>query len=381
MTEPLTVRPVAGPAEEAAFLDLPARLAPDWTVPLRFEQRLLFDLARNGFLQDHAVARFVAWQGAAPLGRIAACVPRNGPGEASFGFLCCTPDAAVLAALLAAARGWCAGEGRAGMLGPLSFTINHEVGAQIGFPGRAPMLRMPRTPAWLPAMLEGAGLLPVQDVLACTLDLAAERHRARFAALAARRPAEAARVAIRPLDRRRYAAEIRAVAALYNAAWAANWGAVPLGAAEVATLGQLLRPLLWRGEVFFADWDGVPAGLLSLVPNIEGALPADGRLLPLGWARLGLAMAGRVDSARMPMLGLLPEFRGRPEGALLLGALLDRAIGLAERRGWRQVEISWILEHNAAMLNAMARLPAPVTGRWRLWRDGTAPAAAQQAAG
>jgi hypothetical protein len=72
------------------------------------------------------------------------------------------------------------------------------------------------------------------------------------------------------------------------------------------------------------------------------------------------------------MLGIARPFRGHPASALAMGALLDRAIGLAARRGWRQLEISWILEDNAAMLNAMARLPAPVSGRWRLWRDAAA---------
>jgi hypothetical protein len=84
------------------------------------------------------------------VGRIAACVPRKGPGPATFGFLRCTEDAAVLAGLLDAARGFAAGQEREAMDGPLSFTINHEVGAQAAAFGRAPMLRMPRTPPGCP---------------------------------------------------------------------------------------------------------------------------------------------------------------------------------------------------------------------------------------
>jgi hypothetical protein len=53
--------------------------------------------------------------------------------------------------------------------------------------------------------------------------------------------------------------------------------------------------------------------------------------------------------------------------AWAVGALLDRAIGIACARGWETVEISWILDGNAPMLRTMARLPAPVTGRWRLY--------------
>jgi len=377
---PPAVHPVATPAEVAAFLALPARLGPlGWSVALRMEQAWLFDPARNGFLATNRVTRFLAWQDGRAVGRIAACVPDDPAAPATFGFLCCVEDQAVLAGLLDATRRWIAATGRDGMLGPLSFSINHEVGALVEGLGRAPMLHMPRTPPWLPAMLEAYGLTAAQDVLACSLDLAAERHRARYAALSAARPREARRLALRRLDRRRFTAELREVGARYNAGWAANWGAVPLGMREVETLGGLLRPLLWRGEVVFADWDGAPAGLLSIVPNIEPALPAHGRLTPLAALRLGRALLaprrlGGANSARIPMLGLLPAFRGTPAGAMVLGGLLAHAIDLAARRGWGQVEISWILQHNGAMLNAMARLPAPVTGRWRLWRGawGTA---------
>lgn len=365
----LEVRAVATAAEARAFLALPARLAPlGWGVPLRWEERRIFDPAWNGFLRDHRVVRFLAWRDGRAVGRIAACVPQAGPGPATFGFLRAERDAGLVAALLDAARGVAAAEGRGSLDGPLSFTINHEVGALIEPEGRPPMLRMPLTPPWLPGMIEAAGFAPLGDVLACTLDLAEERHRARFAALAARRADDMARLRLRRFDRRDFAAEVARVAALYDDAWAANRHAVPVRAGEVATLAKLLRPLLLAGEVVFAEWEGRPVGLVSIVPNIEPALPADGRLLPFGWLRLAGALAGRVESARIPMLGIVQAFRRHPASALAMGALLAEAIGIAARRGWRRIEISWILEENAAMRNAMARLPAPVTGRWRLWR-------------
>jgi hypothetical protein len=374
----LYVAEVATRTEVGAFLDLPARLADlGWGVPLRWEEARLFDPGWNGFLRDHAVARFLAWRGGRAVGRIAACVPLAGPGPATFGFLRATQDAEVVAALLRAAQGFAARHGRAEIHGPLSFTINHEVGALVSPPDRAPMLRMPRTPPWLLAMIEAAGFAPLGDVLACTLEISRERHRARFAALAAQRPAEMARLRLRSLDRRDYAAEVARVAALYDDAWAENRHAVPLRPGEVEMMGRLLRPLLWRGEVLFAERDGVPIGLVALVPNIEPALPRDGRLLPLKWYTILRALHdgathANATAARIPMLGTIGAVRGQPAGALATGALLAAAIDLAERRGWRRIEISWILEENAAMRNVMARLPAPETGRWRLWR-GNAP--------
>lgn len=366
---PLAARPVASAAEARAFHALPSRLRGlGWFVPLRWEEARMFDPAFFTFLADHQVARFLAWRDGVAVGRIVACVPRDASAPATFGFLCAERDAAVIGCLLEAARDFIRAQGRAEMTGPLSFTINHEVGAQIGFHDRPPMLRMPGTPDWLPSMLEAEGLRPVQDVVACTLDLAEERHTARFAALAARRAPEMARLRLRGLDRRDFTAEVGRVAALYNDAWGANWGAVPVGPAEVAGLARLLRPLLWSGQVVFAEWDGRPVGLVAVVPNLAAAVPADGRILPFGWPRLLAALAGRVGSARVPMLGITQAFRGHPASALAMGALLREAIGLAARRGWQSLEISWILEDNAAMRNAMARLPAPVTGRWRLWQ-------------
>jgi hypothetical protein len=177
-----------------------------------------------------------------------------------------------------------------------------------------------------------------------------------------------ARLGLRRLDRRDVAAEVRRVAALYDEAWSGNRHAVPLMPGEVATMASLLRPLLLAGEVVFAEWEGEPIGLLAIVPNIEPALPPDGRLLPFGWLPLLRALAGRAGSARIPMLGIVPRFRRHPASALATGALLAEAIGIAERKGWQRVEISWILDDNAAMLNTMKRLPAELSGRWRLWR-------------
>ena len=370
MTEPGT-REVASRADARAFSAIPSRLAHlGWGVPLRWDEARFLDPAFNGFFRTHDVAQFLAWRDGVAVGRIAACVPHDAAAAASFGFLCAERDA--VPALVDTARRWIAARGRTEMLGPLSFTINHEVGAQVGFHDRRPMLRMPRTPPWLPAALDACSLVPAKDIVARTVDLGSEVHRARFASLAARRPAEMARLRLRPLDRRDYRAEVRRVAALYDDAWAGNWGAVPLGAAEVETLATLLRPLLIRGEVLFAEWDGAAVGLLALVPNIDAAFPADGRLLPFAWAGLAAAVAGFIprgaDQARIPMLGIARAFRRNPASALAMGALLSAGFDLAARRGWQRIEISWILDDNVAMQNAMVRLPAPVTGRWRIWR-------------
>jgi hypothetical protein len=364
------ITPVATARDAETFVRLPSLLggeAAGWSVPLFADTRRIFDPGFNRALAEWRVPRWLAWRDGRPVGRIAAALPVAGAPLGHFGFLALERDAAILQALLRAATDWLAAQGATRLRGPLSFTINHEAGAQVGGFDGLPMPRMPRNPAWLPPMLDAAGLAPEMDLLACTLELARESHRARFAPLLARWPARGA-LRIRRLDRRRLGAEVALIRELYNDAWAENWGATPVSAAEAGTMARLLRPLLLTGTVLFAEWQGRPIGLLSLIPNVEqAAARLDGRLLPFGWAAMLRALAGGAGSARVPMLGIRRAFRGTPVSAMALGALLAEGIGLAEARGWARLEISWILEHNHAMRQAMARLGAAETGRWRLW--------------
>jgi hypothetical protein len=141
---PIEVRPVSTRAEAAAFLRLPAALggeAAGWSVPLEFDTRRFFDPKRNGVLQDYAAARFLAWRSGRPVGRVAAgwCREDAQGGTGTFGFLTVERDPAALAALLRAAGDWLSAQGARRMRGPLSLTINHEVGALVEGFGR---------PAW-----------------------------------------------------------------------------------------------------------------------------------------------------------------------------------------------------------------------------------------
>lgn len=372
MVGPLEIRRVDGAAEAELFVRLPSQLggaAAGWSVPLFADTCRIFDPGFNAALAEWSVPRWLAFRDGRPVGRIAAAWPRDGvtsQGVGGFGFLALEQDRAVLEALLGTAGNWLTAQGAARMRGPLSFTINHEAGALVEG-GTLPMPRMPRNPPWLPALLDAAGLEREMDLLACTLELAEEAHRPRFAALLARWPARS-ELRIRRLRPARLTEEVGLIRDLFNDAWAENWGALPVSAAEAATMARLLRPLLLTGTVFFAEWRGEPIGIASLIPNIEpAAARLDGRLLPWGWARMLRALAGGAGSARLPMLGVRRAWRGHPVSAHAMGALLSAAIDHAERRGWRRIEVSWILAHNTPMLQAMARLPAPVSGRWRLW--------------
>lgn len=334
-------------------------------MPMRWDTRRFFRPAGNGYLATHAVERFLAWRDGRAVGRIAVAL---GPGAArgSFGFLALEQDAATLRALLHAAAAWAAARGATALRGPMSLSINHEIGALLT--PRPRMVRMPETPPWLPAMLEAAGCVPEQDVVARTLALAEETHSRRFHALLARWPGREALTLRRMRRGPGYTADAARFTALYNDAWAGNWGAEPVRPPEARTYASLARPLAFAGESFFACWQGQPIGIASVVPNLEEAMPRDGRLLPFAWAPLGWMLAtGRARAGRLPVIGIRRAFRGHPASALALGLLLDGCIAAAKARGWRTLEVSWILDHNRRMLAACDRLGAIEDGRWRLY--------------
>ncbi len=367
----LTLRPVATRAEARAFLHLPASLggaAAGWGVALHYDTARFFNPGFNGYLADHTVARWVAYRAGRPVGRIAAA-HRPGAAGGSFGFLALQPDPAVLAALLAAAFAWLRSQGATQASGPFNLSINHEAGAQLSGFDRPAMIRMPRTPPWLPAMLDAAGLAPAQDVVARTLHLPTETHTARFTPLLARWPGRAA-LRLRPLDPAHYQRDIARFTQLFNQAWANNWGAEPVGAAEAATIARVMRPMTRAGAILFAEYQGEPIGVASVIPNLEEATaPLNGRLLPFGWARVAhLMLTGRSRTGRLPVIGVAPAWRHHPAGAMALGLLLAGCIAAARARAWQELEISWVLPQNLAMQQTCDRLGAPETGRWRIWQ-------------
>ncbi|MCX7685706.1 MAG: hypothetical protein N2Z67_10615 [Acetobacteraceae bacterium] len=380
----LIVREVRSPAEARAFLTLPRRLGghrAGWTMPPLSRTRLAFDPRRNGALAEWEVARFLAWRGGVPVGRIGASLPKpaalppdpllpytggrpgagwaraGAGGEGHFGFLALERDRAVLQALLSAAARWLRARGASRISGPFGFTINHEAGALVAGFGLPGSIETPENPAWLPRMIEDAGLLRAKDLLAFDL----------YPRPRPPRPLPDG-LRIRRIGALSWPRRAPGILRLFNEAWRGNWGFREVGPAEARSIARLLRPLALSGAVFVAEWQGEAVGVAALLPNVNEATDRlDGALPPWAWPRLAAAVLGRVGSARMPLLGTVPAVRGRPVGNAAVDGLLDAANALAVRRGWRRIEVSWVLEDNAPMIARMKREGAVETRRWRVW--------------
>jgi GNAT superfamily N-acetyltransferase len=251
---------------------------------------------------------------------------------------------AVLAQLFAAAEGWLARRGIARVRGPFSLSINQSSGVLVEGFETPPFVMMEHQDPWLGPAIERRGYAKARDLVAYRLDIT-EGLPDRLRRMAERSSAGAR---LRPIDKRRFADEIATVTAIFNDAWAGNWGFVPLTEAETAAMARELKPILPAEFVQIAELDGRPVGFIVLVPNVNEALRGlGGRLMPTGWARLlwRLKVAG-VGSARVPLMGVTRDVAGTMLGKSLPMRLIYALEPHARARGIYDIEMSWLLEDN-----------------------------------
>jgi GNAT superfamily N-acetyltransferase len=165
------------------------------------------------------------------------------------------------------------------------------------------------------------------------------------------------------------------VLGLYNDAWADNWNSIPVSPAEGKWITGLVLPVSKPAWARIAEWRGEPVAIVSQIPDVNKAMAdLDGRLMPFGWAKLmwRIHIAGTKRS-RVPMIGVAKKWRGTRVGSLAVSMVLAQAIDQAKAAGIEDMEISWMLETNHAVLNLVESLPAKVTRKLRVYEKRCEP--------
>lgn len=346
-----------GRADLRAFIDLPFRLYRDdalWVPPLKRDVAHMLS-PKHPFYQHAEMQLFLARDAAGHVvGRIAAI--KNDAHTAQhhdrvgfFGFFETVRDPAVATALLDATAAWLRERGLTVMRGPASPSINDEFGLLVDGFEWPPVLMMPHNPSWYVELLEGYGFAKAKDLIAYRhlAEQGVPERVARIADVLARRH----KIVVRRLDMSQFQREVDRVRTLYNAAWEANWGAVPMTDAEFADLAKQFKPVVVPDYVLFVEVDGELAGFTLALPDLNVVLKRlNGRLFPFGWAK-ALWYSRSVRRIRILTLGVLPQFR-RTGAADLLYLALIRA-GYA--RGITFGESGWVLEDNHLMRQAIEK--------------------------
>ncbi len=356
------VRRVETAKDLAAFIDLPYRLHrrdPNWVPPFRAEVRKLLDRSHNPFFAHAAADYFIAERDGKVVGRIAAIhnqlhndVHHDRVGF--FGFFECINDFTVAAPLLDAAAAWVKDRGLDTVRGPASFSVNDECGLLIGGFDTPNTVMMPHNPPYYLTLLETAGFTKAKDMVclqagAAEQALAPPERTTRAVELLTKRYG----LTIRALDMKRFRPEVERVKQLYNACWEANWGFVPMTDAEIDALAAGFKPVVIPDLVPFIERDGVPIAFGLALPDLNEVLHGNhsGRMFPASLTMLWKLKTKRITRARILLLGVLPEWRGKGVDSALYHWIWTRAAAIGISWG----EAGWLLEDNTAIIQGLTK--------------------------
>lgn len=356
------VRPVRGRGDRHRFVTLPWRIYagdPDWVPPLIGDEKKFIDPRHNPFFEHAEVEHFLAWRDGQPVGRIAAIHnhlhnQHHEDRVGFFGLFECIDDGDVAGALLDTASAWVRDRGLDTLRGPMNYSTNDTCGLLVeGFEG-APYIMMPYNPAYYRELLEGRRFAKAKDVIAYRITEADVQagQADRIERVLRRRVKNLDQVRVRPLDKKRWDDEVAIVRDLYNQAWERNWGFIPFTPAEFDHMAKEMKLIVDPDLVGILEVSGQPVGFGLGLPDANIALRrANGRLFPVGLVKILLAKRD-IRRFRVPILGLLKEHRGLGYDVMLYLHLVREGM----RKGYREAEMSWILEDNLPMRRGIENL-------------------------
>lgn len=294
------------------------------------------------------------------VGRIAAIHNRlhnevHGDRVGFFGFFECVNDFTVAGPLIERAAAWIRERGLDTLRGPMSFSVNDECGLLVQGFETPNTLMMPHNPPYYLPLLEAAGLAKAKDLICLQggspeAPVTPPERTARAVDLILRRYG----LTVRPLDLKRFDDEVETIKRLYNACWEKNWGFVPMTEAEIDHLAAQFRPVVLPTLVPFVETaDGTPIGFGLALPDLNEALRHNrsGAMFPAALGMLWKLRTRKLTRARILLLGILPEWRGKGVDAALYHWIWTRS---AERNiGWG--EAGWLLEDNVGILQGLAK--------------------------
>ena len=357
----LVLRPVVTATDRKRFVDLVwdvYRNDPAWVPPLKSEMLGLITAGKNPWFEHAEAAFWLAERDGRPVGRISAQIDRlvlehMGAGTGQWGmFEVVDGEDEAGPTLIATAEDWLRERGMTRALGPFSLSVWDEVGLLVqGFDQQPTAMMGHHRPSYR-ASVEGAGYSKAKDLQTFELDITLPMVPLiqRMMAAGARNP----RLVIRSVDKSRFATEAHIILSLLNDAWSTNWGFVPLTQSEIAYVGKKLAPIIYEDLVAIAEYDGVPVGFTIAIPDLnELTRDLDGRLFPLGWAKLLWRLRKpRVHRVRVPLMGVAKHLHGSRLAGQIAFLMIEKCrLASVANYGATQGEFGWVLEDNQGMLS------------------------------
>ncbi|SHK47286.1 GNAT family N-acetyltransferase [Desulforamulus aeronauticus] len=333
---------VSKPKEWRLFLDLPQQIYrrdPLWT-PLPGKGQQLFQMQTNPILRHVRYECFLALEKGVPVGRIAAITDDLLPDQrvGLFGCFEAVNRSQVVQELLRAAASDLKNKGKKQMQGPVTMNTSQQVGLLVEGFQIPPQAYMPYNPPYYGELLEANGCSPLLDLYSYLWD--GQIKRAATLKAVARRAARIPGIRWRTINLNDPWREGQRFAELHNKTMTNQWGFVPMNQEEAAAFLSGLRTYADPELLFYCEVNGEAVGVCLMMPDTGPQLRATRRsdFFPL-------FQVPRSRNLRVGVLGVIPEYRRRGIVALLI----DRAVQLAYKKGYRRAELSLIMAGNKEM--------------------------------
>ncbi|NIM93216.1 MAG: N-acetyltransferase [Anaerolineales bacterium] len=374
----LTVSKVENAEDMNAFLEFPWKVYekdPYWVPPLISERRDFHNPGKNPFFEHATVDYFIARRGSEVVGTIASFTNDlynefQGTNVGFFGFFEVLEDAQAAQVLLSIAVARARDAGHESILGPAQFSTNDEVGLLVDGFDDVPRILMTYNPPRYMDYIEGAGFQKAMDLLAYELDLEyLEKNLPEKLIRVTEKVREREKYHLRKMDMKNFDDEVEHVKKVYNKSWERNWGFVPMTDGEIDNLAESLKPLLDTEIVVVIEQEGEVIGFSLPLPDLNQPLlkayPRPGTIEL--WTMLKFIwhwkVRRQVDWVRAFALGVLPEHRGTGADALLYIETAKAAF----KRGYKMVEMSWVLENNDMTNRSVRMLGGEVYKTYRVY--------------
>lgn len=303
-------------------------------------------------LWEHAErACFTAWRQGETVGTITATVnyrhnETHHDKVGFWGFFECINDFEVATALFDAAKAWLSAKGLNAMRGPISPSMNDQLGMLAKGYDSPPVFLMTYNPPYYHDLCRHYGFEVVQELVAFIVDQTTIDY-PRLKRLADNL-AQRYKVKLRKVQMKQWTDEAKILFKLYNAAWEKNWGFVPFTEKSFMSLCADLRQIADEDLLYILENDkGEPIGCSISLPDVNVALKhVNGNpFTPLGLLKF-LWYSRKIKTIRTIIMGVVPEYRNRGLDSIFHAATIENGL----RKGFTAAELSWVLKSNTQMM-------------------------------
>jgi hypothetical protein len=280
-----------------------------------------------------------------------------------FGFFESIDDKNVAQKLLDTAESFLKAEGLTSVQGPMNPGTNYECGLLINGFEDDPQIMMTYNPRYYQTQIENLGYAKTMDLLAYNIN--ADFKMADIILRIAERTEKKSKVSFRNVNKKNWAQEIEILFDIYNDAWEANWGFVPMTKEEFFHTAKDLKDIVDEKLVQIAEVNGQPAGFILTLPDLNQVFKQipNGNLLPTGVFKI-LFPKKYINRVRVITMGIKKQYR-----KIGLETLLYKynQINILKNPLIKNIEMSWILENNLEMNKPLITMGAEAYKTYRIY--------------